>query len=155
MNLPLTPESVIELIGHNFDSMEPVDDNGNPQGDLSCVMYTLSVHDLLSAFQELAAAPTPPESEFDKVETLLIESVLREEALKAEVRRLRDGIQTMGDMLADGVFGHIISSDDDINALASGISLIVEKLTALKADKQRLQDAINITWQPTEKKEKP
>ncbi len=55
---------------------------------------------------------------------------------------LRADIQTMADALADGVWAHIISSDDDINALDAGITSIVGKLTALQAENVRLKEAL-------------
>lgn len=59
--------------------------------------------------------------------------------LKAELRMLRDGVQTMGDALADGVWAHLISSDDDLNALDVGVSSVVDKLTTLQTEVKRLQ----------------
>ena len=51
--LPSTPEAVIAFIGNNFCSMEPLDEVGNLLGDLSEVIYSLTVHDLISAFSTL------------------------------------------------------------------------------------------------------
>jgi hypothetical protein len=52
--IPQTPEQMIGFIGSNFNSMEAqgwTDElPANPTGDLSMVKYSLTVHDLLSAF---------------------------------------------------------------------------------------------------------
>jgi len=52
--IPQTPEQIIAFIGSNFDDMQPEGWTGalpeKPTGDLSMVKYSLSVHDLLSAF---------------------------------------------------------------------------------------------------------
>jgi len=61
------------------------------------------------------------------------------DALKAELRMLRDGIQTMGDALADGVWAHLISSDDDLNALDAGVSALVGRLSTLNEEVKRLR----------------
>jgi hypothetical protein len=52
--IPTTPEQMIDFIGSHFDSMQA---DGwtdtlpsKPTGDLSMVRYSLTVHDLLSAF---------------------------------------------------------------------------------------------------------
>ncbi|WP_250507634.1 hypothetical protein [Caballeronia sp. GAFFF3] len=47
--IPRDEQSMINFIGNNFSSMQPCDENG-PVGDLADVTYSLSVHDLLSAF---------------------------------------------------------------------------------------------------------
>jgi hypothetical protein len=54
-HIPTTPEQMIDFIGSNFDSMQA---DGwtdtlpsKPTGDLSMVRYSLTVHDLLSAFE--------------------------------------------------------------------------------------------------------
>lgn len=57
---PMTPEAIIALIGHNYDTMEPVGDDGRPIGDLSRVRYSLSVHDLMSAFTR----PVPSDEDY-------------------------------------------------------------------------------------------
>ena len=55
-SVPSTPEQIISFIGCNFGSMEADDWTEElpqePIGDLSNVRYSLSVHDLLSAFSE-------------------------------------------------------------------------------------------------------
>ena len=48
--IPTTPEQMIAFIGSNFGSMGPVGEDGKPMGDPSDVAYSLTVHDLLSAF---------------------------------------------------------------------------------------------------------
>ncbi|MBU9312075.1 hypothetical protein [Burkholderia multivorans] len=53
--IPQTPEQMIDFIGSNFNSMEAdgwTDDKFPPEptGDLYNVKYSLTVHDLLSAF---------------------------------------------------------------------------------------------------------
>ncbi|WP_254223924.1 hypothetical protein [Burkholderia multivorans] len=53
--IPQTPEQMIDFIGSNFNSMEAdgwTDDKFPPEptGDLCNVKYSLTVHDLLSAF---------------------------------------------------------------------------------------------------------
>jgi hypothetical protein len=52
--IPQTPEQMIGFIGSHFGSMEAqgwTDElPANPTGDLSMVKYSLTVHDLLSAF---------------------------------------------------------------------------------------------------------
>jgi hypothetical protein len=55
--IPTTPEQMIDFIGSHFDSMEAQewsefsgDARAKPSGDLSMVRYSLTVHDLLSAF---------------------------------------------------------------------------------------------------------
>ncbi|WJN74416.1 hypothetical protein [Burkholderia anthina] len=53
--IPTTPEQMIEFIGSNFNSMEPEGWTEEkfplePTGDLYNVKYSLTVHDLLSAF---------------------------------------------------------------------------------------------------------
>src|SRR5687768_6116818 len=54
--LPMTHEAVIAFVGHNFNTMRPVGTDNKPYGDLSRVRYSLTTHDLLSAFQDLDAA---------------------------------------------------------------------------------------------------
>lgn len=52
--IPTTPQEMIEFIGSNFDSMQADQWTDEvipkPAGDLSNVRYSLTVHDLLSAF---------------------------------------------------------------------------------------------------------
>lgn len=52
--IPTTPEQMIQFIGSHFNSMEAPGWTGGfpsePTGDLSMVRYSLTVHDLLSAF---------------------------------------------------------------------------------------------------------
>jgi hypothetical protein len=52
--IPQTPEDAISFIGSNFNSMQAQGWTdtlpSEPTGDLSMVTYSLSVHDLLSAF---------------------------------------------------------------------------------------------------------
>jgi hypothetical protein len=55
--IPTTPEQMIDFIGSHFNSMEAQewsefsgDAVAKPAGDLSMVRYSLTVHDLLSAF---------------------------------------------------------------------------------------------------------
>jgi hypothetical protein len=55
--IPTTPEQMIDFIGSHFDSMEAQEwsefsgeARAKPAGDLSMVRYSLTVHDLLSAF---------------------------------------------------------------------------------------------------------
>jgi hypothetical protein len=48
--IPTSPEQVIEFIGSHFICMRPTGEDGNPIGDMLNVSYTLTVHDLLSAF---------------------------------------------------------------------------------------------------------
>jgi hypothetical protein len=52
--IPTTPEQMIAFIGSHFNSMEAQEWAGEPvakpAGDLSMVRYSLTVHDLLSAF---------------------------------------------------------------------------------------------------------
>ncbi|WP_455154105.1 hypothetical protein [Cupriavidus campinensis] len=52
--IPRTPQEIIEFIGSNFDSMQADQWTDEvipkPAGDLSNVRYSLTVHDLLSAF---------------------------------------------------------------------------------------------------------
>ncbi|MNL64283.1 hypothetical protein D3C87_1884830 [compost metagenome] len=50
--IPTKPEAMIDFIGSHFDSMEADEwtEEGKPTGDLSRVRYSLTVHDLLSAF---------------------------------------------------------------------------------------------------------
>jgi hypothetical protein len=48
--IPKTAEEMIAFIGSHFNSMEPVGEDGKPSGDLYAVKYSLTVHDLLSAF---------------------------------------------------------------------------------------------------------
>lgn len=49
--IPTTPDQMIEFIGNQYMSMAPCEDDGSYAGHPSEVEYTLSVHDLLSAFQ--------------------------------------------------------------------------------------------------------
>ncbi|MCA7086095.1 Lar family restriction alleviation protein [Cupriavidus sp. DB3] len=72
--IPRTAEQMIEFIGSNFDSMqadewtdEPIPE---PAGDLNNVRYSLTVHDLLSAFQwaGLLDAPTRPDGDAERPE---------------------------------------------------------------------------------------
>jgi hypothetical protein len=49
-SIPKTPEAIITFIGSHFNSMQPVGDDGTPMGSLDVVTYSLTVHDLLSAF---------------------------------------------------------------------------------------------------------
>jgi hypothetical protein len=48
--IPRTPEAVIDFIGSHYNSMSPFDDKGQIAGPKDRVSYSLSVHDILSAF---------------------------------------------------------------------------------------------------------
>lgn len=61
------------------------------------------------------------------------------DALKAELKKLRCDIQTMGDALAEGVWASLLSLDDDLSHLDAGISRLVDKLLSLKAENDRLR----------------
>ena len=64
--IPKTAEEMVEFIGSNFNTMQPEEWADalplKPAGDLNNVRYSLTVHDLLSAFQwaGLLNATTPP-----------------------------------------------------------------------------------------------
>ena len=51
MRKPKTPEEVIEFIGSNFNSMETEIGDTGVKRELDDVTYSLTVHDILSAFQ--------------------------------------------------------------------------------------------------------
>jgi hypothetical protein len=50
VRIPRTPEAVIDFIGSHYNSMSPFDDKGQIAGPKDRVSYSLSVHDILSAF---------------------------------------------------------------------------------------------------------
>lgn len=64
--IPRTAHEMVEFIGSNYDTMQAdawtQEEIQRPAGDLNNVRYSLTVHDLLSAFQwaGLLDAPTPP-----------------------------------------------------------------------------------------------
>ncbi|MDE1179482.1 hypothetical protein [Paraburkholderia sp.] len=48
--IPQKPEAVIDFIGAHYNTMGPFTDDGAIDGDVSLVVYSVSVHDILSAF---------------------------------------------------------------------------------------------------------
>jgi hypothetical protein len=49
--IPTSADQMIEFIGPHFNSVSPVGDDGKLTGDLESVTFSLTVHDLLSAFE--------------------------------------------------------------------------------------------------------